>query len=609
MATIIGTSGNDVLTGIIDLEIDLPDIINGLAGNDFLTGLQTNDTLNGGSGNDTLNGGSGNDTLDGGAGNDTLNGGAGNDTLNGGSGNDTMNGGDGNDTYIVDNVGDVVKESVDSTLGGTADRVSSSVTYSLAPGTAGLQGFGIENLTLIGSANISATGNAKNNQINGNSGANTLDGGAGNDTLDGGAGDDTMNGGDGNDTYIVDNVGDVVKESVDDTLGGTADTVFSSVTYSLAPGTAGLQGFGIENLTLTGSANISATGNAKNNRSNGNSGANILDGGAGNDTLIGGAGNDTMNGGDGNDTYIVDNVGDVVQESVDDTLGGTADTVSSSVTYSLAPGTAGLQGFGIENLTLTGSANISATGNAKNNLINGNSGANILDGGAGNDTLIGGAGNDTMNGGDGNDTYFVDNVGDVVKESVDSTLGGTADTVLSSVTYSLAPGTVGLQGFGIENLTLTGSANISATGNAKNNVIDGNSGANILDGGAGNDTLDGGAGDDTMNGGDGNDTYFVDNVGDVVKESVDDALGGTADTVFSSVTYSLAPGTAGLQGFGIENLTLTGSANISATGNAKNNVRSTATVAPTSSMVGRVTTPSTVVRVTTPSTVGRVTTP
>jgi len=87
---------------------------------------------------------------------------------------------------------------------------------------------------------------------------------AGNDTLNGGAGADTMDGGDGNDLYIVDNVGDIVKEIFDDALGGV-DTVNASVSYSLAPGTAGNQGFGIENLTLTGTANINGTGNAKNN--------------------------------------------------------------------------------------------------------------------------------------------------------------------------------------------------------------------------------------------------------------------------------------------------------------------------------------------------------
>ena len=111
-----------------------------------------------------------------------------------------------------------------------------------------------------------------------------------------------MDGGDGNDTYYVDNVGDIVKEIYDDSLGGTADTVFASVTYSLAPGTSGNQGYGIENLTLTGSSNINATGNGKNNVLTGNSGSNVLNGGNGNDTLIGGNGNDTLIGGAGNDT-------------------------------------------------------------------------------------------------------------------------------------------------------------------------------------------------------------------------------------------------------------------------------------------------------------------
>ncbi|MCA2741798.1 MAG: calcium-binding protein [Microcystis sp. M015S2] len=233
------------------------------------------------------------------------------------------------------------------------------------------------------------TGNGLNNTITPSSASAGVTGwylGLGsNDTLDGGLGADTMDGGDGNDTYFVDNVGDIVKEFYDDALGGTADTVFASVTYSLAPGTFYNQGHGIENLTLTGFGNINATGNSKNNILKGNSGSNVLDGGLG---------ADTMDGGDGNDTYFVDNVGDIVKEVFDDALGGTADTVLASVTYSLAPGTPGNQGYGIENLTLTGFGNINATGNGKNNILTGNSGSNVLDGGLGLDTLTGGAGND-----------------------------------------------------------------------------------------------------------------------------------------------------------------------------------------------------------------------
>ena len=102
-----------------------------------------------------------------------------------------------------------------------ADLVRSSVTFSLSD-TVHAKGV-IENLTLIGTAAINATGNAAANALTGNIAANTLNGA-------GGA--DYMLGLGGNDTYVVDNVGDVVDEAA--AGSGGIDTVQSSISINLS---------------------------------------------------------------------------------------------------------------------------------------------------------------------------------------------------------------------------------------------------------------------------------------------------------------------------------------------------------------------------------------
>ena len=394
-------------------------------------------------GNDLITGYAGNDNLIGGAGNDTLWGGAGNDTLNGGTGADTLIGGLGNDTYVVENAGDRVFEQVDEGI----DTVQSTITYTLADN--------VENLTLTGSVAIDGTGNELDNSLLGNSASNTLTGGAGNDTINGGAGIDTLLGGLGNDTYVVDSATDIITERV----GEGIDTVQSSVSLTLAAN--------LENLTLTGTSAVNATGNEL---------ANVLTGNAANNVLNGGLGADTMVGGLGSDTYLVDDVGDITTEAA----ASGSDTVLASISWTLATN--------IENLTLTGMADNNATGNTAANLLTGNAGNNQLDGKAGADTLIGGA---------GNDVYVVDNAGDVV---VENAAEGT-DEVQASVTYSLAGN--------IENLTLIGAGAIKGTGNALDNLLTGNTAANTLTGGAGNDTLDGKSGNDVLVGGIGDDVYVL----------------------------------------------------------------------------------------------------
>jgi len=326
-------------------------------------------------------------------------------------------------------------------------------------------------------------------------GNDSVVGGLGADTIDGGQGADTMAGGNGDDVYYVDNSNDQIIEYLE--VG--VDQVFASVSYSLATSFT-------ENLTLTGSAAINATGNALENVLIGNGAANVLDGGQGADTMRGGA---------GDDTYYVDNAGDRVIEANAQGV----DTVFSSVTFSLA-------GQYVENLTLTGSANVNAAGNGLVNVLTGNDGNNQLNGGAGADVMAGGL---------GNDVYLVDDVGDQVTEAA----GAGTDTVRSSITYTL--------GANVENLVLTGSANIDGTGNSAANTLTGNAGDNVLNGGSGADTMAGGAGDDT---------YYVQSSGDRVIE--DNVVG--VDTVIAALTFSLA-------GQYIEKLTLIGAANIDATGN------------------------------------------
>jgi trimeric autotransporter adhesin len=304
----------------------------------------------------------------------------------------------------------------------------------------------------------------------------------GNDLLDGGAGGDAMFGGTGDDSYVVDNDNDLVIER-----GGEGfDTVLSSVDFTL--------GANVENLQLT--ENPAATFAV------GNEGDNQLIGNAQRNEMIGNAGADRMVGLGGDDHYIVENLGDVVVEGVDQGI----DFVTSFVSHALSDN--------VENLQLMGDA-FRGAGNALNNTITGTAGDNVLLGAEGNDLLasfegadilFGGTGNDTLDGGNGadvmfgnagDDTYFVSDRADSVVEKA----GEGTDTVLSIATFRL--------GAHVENLSLFGSA-VNATGNGLANNLNGNDARNVLNGAGGNDVLVGGGGADVMHGGSGDDTLVFD---------------------------------------------------------------------------------------------------
>ncbi len=445
----------------------------------------------------SLAGGVAADLLSGLGGNDSLTGNEGADTLNGGKGADTLEGNIGNDSYVVDNFADVIVE----TGGDFRDRILASVSIDLNNAAYA----GVESVTLLGAAALTAIGNAGANLLIGNTGANTIDGGAGFDTLAGGAGSDSLAGGGDSDTYIVNSAADKIDESG----GGADDRILAAIGIDLNnPAYAG-----IEHVTLAGTAALTAIGNAGSNMLIGNSGANKLDGGLGVDTLIGAA---------GNDIYLVDDVNDTVieygGEGIDTIISGIDGLTLVLGSYIenviLAPGSSDATGNSLANRIVAGPTTSS-------DVLNGAGGNDTLAGNNGSDFLDGGIGADRMLGGKGADTYNVNSAGDKIVES-----GSIAefDSVISTVTFSL--------GAKLDSLDLQGGDDIDGSGNALSNVLSGNDGKNLLRGLAGNDSINGSLGDDILLAGDGNDTLD----GDV---GADTLVGGVGVDTFRFSDKSL----------------------------------------------------------------------
>ena len=481
---------------------------------------------------------------------DTLIGGDGNDSLDGGNGANSLVGGKGDDYYYIRSQSDIVVEQTD---GGTGDAMIINFAAKLAgewdivldPDYDYLNDELSRIRTLLGknekddvkgsSVNDTLSGSAISDILKGEEGKDSLESGAGNDVLVGGGGLDTLIGGAGDDTYFVENILDVVRESV----GEGTDTIITSnrnitlLTYAnieriiYSP----FQYANIENVTLTGSAHTSVLGSPDSDKIVGNFGNNTFDGGVGDDTLLGGGGNDslvggegadsldggsgvsTMDGGLGADTYIVNDRNDRIINEITGLDGGqdlvrtyfnfdpiqgdganqfdpsVADN-SPSVTKSKSFASQDLESFyNLENFELLGGASY-GVGNALANSITAASSFALLLGMGGEDTLLGGAGGDTL-------------------------YGDTPDFYASPDIYAPAPKDTQTQAF-------------------VNGVI-GSAASDYLDGGDGDDYLDGGSGFDIMIGGAGNDTFVQDNVHDIID------AGGGANELISSVNIAQAP--------------------------------------------------------------------
>ena len=508
--------------------------LEGSAYNDYFIGTNFDNLLQGLAGDDRLDGQGGNDTLDGGAGLDLADYGAATWGLTIDLNLTTAQnlGASGNDTLI----------SIESLLGGSADdtftgsaadnRFDGGDGDDILNGGAGIDtavyarstGVVIVDLSITGRQNTQTQGYDTLISIENLVGSNAGDGLAGNalaNVIDGGQGQDYMAGGAGDDTYLVDDSGDNAVEGVN----AGYDTVISQVNYSLNAN--------IEALTLASGRD--GVGNALDNVVTGNIGDNNLLGDDGSDQLYGLAGADNLYG----------------QAGVDFLYGGDG-----------------------------------------NDTLNGGDAGDALYGGNGDDYLLGGAGQDWLEGGLGNDTYIVEDVGDNPIEAA----GGGSDTVYAYVSFAMNDN--------IETLWLAGTGALNGVGNDQANNLYGNADANdlmgrggndgiagyegddTLSGGDGNDLLDGAAGADWLDGGDGNDTltagdgadvligglgadimtggldddvYVVDSLGDQINE----VSGQGAETVYSTISLTLAPN--------LETLWLVGAGPLNGTGNSIDN--------------------------------------
>jgi len=256
-----------------------------------------------------------------------------------------MVGGAGNNTFNVDSAADTVTEAA----GQGTDTIISTVSYTLPNN--------VENLTVMGYLNAKLAGNDLNNVLTGNAGDNVFNAhfsspqpgylglNIGLDTLIGGAGDDLYYV-----TYGETNGAVTTSDTVVENLNEGIDTIDAfAYNYTLPNNVENLIGHtDVVWSTPLGYVYPTYVGNSLDNVISAKAGYyGVL--------LDGGAGADTLQGGPSGDVYVVDNPGDVVDDSHGSSLYGppsssTNDTVRSSISYML--------GADIENLQLTGAAAI-----------------------------------------------------------------------------------------------------------------------------------------------------------------------------------------------------------------------------------------------------------
>lgn len=493
-------------------------------------------------------------TITGTSGNDVLSGTAGNDFINGNGGIDTIDAGAGDDVIAVtipSPLGTIRQSIIDggadhdtldfSGLAGTVDVLISTegriqagligTPFDFFTFTELVNAHNVEEIHLgPGGSNVDVDPGPANPSgpllgwtILGNVGADTITSGRGADVIDTGAGadrviyrggNDIVTLGAGDDSFTVNALqffhgnGQIDGGSGHDTLDWDADSVANTVTVDLAFGKAQA-----ENVTLLISDFEDVSVGAFNGgrlptpvpdwlaNLSGDDGANHLhaflpDGG----TLVanGRGGNDVITADGSAATTVVafGGAGDDRVEGTDgaDWLNGGGhplnDPLSPAVVDDGADILLGLGG----NDHIFGNAQLAVQGAVDGgDWIDAGAGDDYANGNAGNDTIFGGAGSDRLYGGAGDDLI-------------------TGDDDVAIAGGQPGGGNDHLNGNKGNDTLLGGFGNDDLHGGQGDDVLHGGEQNDLLSGDLGNDTLDGGGGEDTLIGGDGADVFAFPNL-------------------------------------------------------------------------------------------------
>jgi Ca2+-binding RTX toxin-like protein len=359
MATIIGTSGNDLITP--------SGVSSGVSG-----GIPSgaDDIITGGAGNDTINAGLGYDQVDGGANNDLLIVDYSSNTYTGTSPSAGI------DTSIYSNGAGGFNGYFRAYRNTSFER--DEVDFSNIERFQ-ITGTGANDYIFTGDNNDTLNGGAGNDTLNGDLGNDSINGGADNDNITGGLGNDTIDGGTGTDTLVDGNFGTATTALTFNDTG----TTHTPITLANGTSVSNIELF--TNLTTgSGSDVISYTQRTDN----------TINTGSGDDTINAGLGYDQVDGGAGNDLLIVD--------YSSNTYTGTS-PFSGISTVIYPNGTGGFDGNFFAYRNSSSESDLVNFSNIEHFQITGTQANDNITTGDNNDTLNGGLGNDTLNGGLGND--------------------------------------------------------------------------------------------------------------------------------------------------------------------------------------------------------------